>query len=41
MIATHDVDIVKSWGTRELVVADGRVQGPDVAAELPIMEAQR
>jgi cell division transport system ATP-binding protein len=42
VIATHDVDIVKSWGTRELVVADGRVQDPDAhAPDLPVMEAHR
>jgi len=42
VVATHDLDIVKAWGLREIVVSDGRVQ--DSAApplDLPTMEAQR
>ena len=42
VVATHDLDIVKAWGLREIVVSDGRVL--DSAApplDLPTMEAQR
>jgi cell division transport system ATP-binding protein len=42
VVATHDLDIVKAWGLREIVVADGRVRDPATPSlDLPIMEAQR
>jgi ABC-type ATPase involved in cell division len=42
VVATHDIDIVKAWGLREIVVADGRVLDPAAERlELPVMEAQR
>jgi cell division transport system ATP-binding protein len=42
VIATHDLDIVKAWGLREIVVEGGRVQsGANPTHELPPMEAQR
>jgi cell division transport system ATP-binding protein len=42
VIATHDLDIVKAWGLREIVVEGGRVQsGANPAHDLPPMEAQR
>jgi len=42
VIATHDVDIVKAWALREIVIEGGRVQsGAASAFELPVMEAQR
>ncbi len=42
VVATHDLDIVKAWGMREIVVADGRVRDPaSPPLELPTMEAQR
>src|SRR5690606_36010112 len=42
VIATHDLEIVRAWGLREIVVSDGHVS--DSAApplEVPSMEAQR
>jgi cell division transport system ATP-binding protein len=42
VIATHDVELVKASGMREIIIADGRVQ--DAAAEkleVPSMEAER
>ena len=42
VIATHDIDLVKASGLREIIVADGKVQDP--AAEklfVPSMEAER
>jgi cell division transport system ATP-binding protein len=42
VIATHDVELVKASGLREIIIADGRVQ--DAAAEkldVPSMEAER
>jgi cell division transport system ATP-binding protein len=42
VIATHDIDLVKASGLREIVIADGKVHDP--AAEnlvVPSMEAQR
>jgi cell division transport system ATP-binding protein len=42
VIATHDVELVKASGLREIIVADGKVQDP--AGEklvLPAMEAER
>jgi cell division transport system ATP-binding protein len=43
VIATHDLDIVKAWGLREIVIDAGRVQsgGAPPAAEMPPMEARR
>jgi cell division transport system ATP-binding protein len=42
VVATHDLDIVKAWGLREIVVADGRVQDSATPPlEVPTMEAQR
>ena len=45
VIATHDLDIVKAWGLREIIVESGRVQAaaaaPAPALDLPHMEAQR
>jgi cell division transport system ATP-binding protein len=43
VIATHDLDIVKAWGLREIVVDAGRVQNAGVApgTGLPPMEAVR
>jgi cell division transport system ATP-binding protein len=42
VIATHDLDIVKAWGLREIVIDGGRVQGPAVVPyDLPSMAAQR
>jgi cell division transport system ATP-binding protein len=42
-IATHDLDIVKAWGLREIIVDGGRVQNmaPPPAFDLPHMEAHR
>jgi cell division transport system ATP-binding protein len=41
VVATHDLDIVKAWGMREILVADGRVQDPaGERLELPIIEMQ-
>jgi ABC-type ATPase involved in cell division len=42
VIATHDVELVKASGLREIIVADGKVLDP--AAEklvVPSMEAER
>jgi len=42
VIATHDIDLVKASGLREIIIADGKVQDP--AGEnlvVPSMEAQR
>jgi cell division transport system ATP-binding protein len=42
IVATHDLDIVKAWGLREIVVADGRVRETTAQAfELPVIEAER
>ncbi|MET0279882.1 MAG: cell division ATP-binding protein FtsE [Steroidobacteraceae bacterium] len=44
VIATHDLDIVRAWGLREIVVADGRVQETGAAPpafDLPVIEAGR
>jgi len=41
VIATHDLDIVKAWGLREIVVDGGRVQSTAPVFDLPVMEAQR
>lgn len=42
VIATHDLDIVKAWGLREIVVDGGRIQGAATTPyDLPPMEAQR
>jgi ABC-type ATPase involved in cell division len=42
VVATHDLDIVKAWGLREIVVADGRVQDSATPPlEVPAMEAER
>lgn len=42
VIATHDLDIVKAWGLREIVVEGGRIQGVTVQPyDLPAMEAKR
>jgi cell division transport system ATP-binding protein len=42
VVATHDLDIVKAWGLREIVVADGRVRDSATPPlEVPTMEAQR
>ncbi|MEO6184913.1 MAG: ATP-binding cassette domain-containing protein, partial [Steroidobacteraceae bacterium] len=42
VVATHDLDIVKAWGMREIMVADGRVRDPaSLPLELPTMEATR
>jgi cell division transport system ATP-binding protein len=42
VIATHDLELVRGSGRRELVVADGRVQDPNSPAlEVPSMEARR
>jgi cell division transport system ATP-binding protein len=42
IVATHDFDIVRAWGLREIVVEDGRVRDPAAPAmEVPVMEAQR
>jgi cell division transport system ATP-binding protein len=42
VVATHDIDLVKASGLREIIVADGKVQDP--AGEklvVPSMEAER
>jgi len=42
VIATHDIELVKASGLREIIIADGKVQDP--AGEnlvVPSMEAQR
>jgi len=42
VIATHDLEIVRAWGLREIVVEDGRVLDPAaVSLEMPVIEAQR
>jgi cell division transport system ATP-binding protein len=42
VIATHDLDIVKAWALREIMVADGRVQDAATPAlHLPVLEATR
>jgi cell division transport system ATP-binding protein len=42
VVATHDVDIVKARGLREIVVADGRVHdAANPTLEVPTMEALR
>jgi cell division transport system ATP-binding protein len=43
VIATHDLDIVKAWGLREIIVEAGRVQNGATAPafDMPPMEAQR
>jgi cell division transport system ATP-binding protein len=41
VVATHDLDLVKASGLREIVVANGRVQDPGAEPELPQMEATR
>jgi cell division transport system ATP-binding protein len=42
VVATHDLDIVKAWGLREIVVAEGRVSDPaSPPLDVPAMEAQR
>lgn len=44
VIATHDLDIVKAWGLREIIVESGRVQGAAPVAppiDLPHIEARR
>lgn len=42
VIATHDVEIVKASGLREIVIADGKVHDPSAEGlDLPRMEAQR
>lgn len=48
VIATHDLDIVKAWGLREIIVEAGRVQAPASPAspappplDLPHIEATR
>jgi len=42
VVATHDLDIVKAWGLREIVVAEGRVRDPaSPPLDVPTMEAQR
>jgi cell division transport system ATP-binding protein len=42
VIATHDLDIVKAWGLREIIVSDGQIQDPAATSlDVPSMEAQR
>ena len=42
VVATHDLEIVRAWGLREIVVEDGRVKDPAAPSlEVPTMEAQR
>jgi cell division transport system ATP-binding protein len=42
VVATHDLDIVRAWGLREIVVEDGRIaDSATPALEVPTMEAQR
>lgn len=42
VVATHDIEIVRAWGLREIVVEDGRVRDPATPPlDLPAMEAQR
>jgi cell division transport system ATP-binding protein len=42
VIATHDLDVVKAWGLREITVAEGRVQGAGAEPlDLPSIEGRR
>ena len=42
IVATHDLDIVKAWGLREIVVHDGQVQDSAMPPlQVPTMEAKR
>ena len=42
MVATHDLDIVKAWGLREIVVNDGHVQdSAAIPLVVPVIEVQR
>ncbi|MFO1505428.1 MAG: cell division ATP-binding protein FtsE [Steroidobacteraceae bacterium] len=42
VIATHDIELVKASGLREIVIADGKVQDPAAEKlEVPSMEAER
>jgi cell division transport system ATP-binding protein len=42
VVATHDLDIVKAWGLRQIVVDDGRIEDSAAPAlDVPTMEAQR
>jgi len=42
VIATHDVELVKASGLREIIIADGKVQDPAAEKlEVPSMEAER
>lgn len=42
VIATHDIELVKASGLREIIVADGKVQDPaGERLEVPSMEAER
>jgi cell division transport system ATP-binding protein len=42
VIATHDVEFVRTFGRRELIVAEGRVQDPNSPPlDVPTMEARR
>ncbi|HMA10974.1 MAG TPA: cell division ATP-binding protein FtsE [Steroidobacteraceae bacterium] len=42
VIATHDIELVKASGLREITIADGKVQDPAAEKlELPSMEAER
>jgi cell division transport system ATP-binding protein len=42
VVATHDVELVKASGLREIIVADGRVLDPSAEKlEVPSMEAER
>lgn len=42
VIATHDVELVKASGLREIIIADGKVRDPAAEKlEVPSMEAER
>ena len=41
VVATHDLEIVKASGLREIVVADGKVLDPAEHFEVPHFEAER
>jgi cell division transport system ATP-binding protein len=42
VVATHDLDIVKAWGLRQIIVDDGRIEDSAAPAlDVPTMEAQR
>jgi cell division transport system ATP-binding protein len=42
VVATHDVELVKASGLREIIVADGKVLDPSAEKlEVPSMEAER